>query len=208
MVYSVDVYDKTGKVVETLKLNEEMFSDAKINKTLIQEYYLLQQANARQGGAHTKTRAEVAGSGKKLYRQKGTGNARVGDRRSPIRVGGGIAFGPRKERDFSKKMTKKARRSALYSLLTVKVQDNAVMWLKDFSMKTPSTKKAFEVLTKMGISNDKVLVVLDKKEESLVKSFRNLENARYLLLDYLNPVDLLKHNKVVFLQSALEKLNK
>ncbi len=208
MVYSVDVYDKMGKVVDTVKLNEEVFSNKEVNKTLVQEYYLLQQANARRWGAHTKTRAEVAGSGKKLYRQKGTGNARVGDRRSPIRVGGGIAFGPRKERDFTKKMTKKARKVALYSLLTLKLQDNAILWLKDFSMKTPSTKKAFEVLTKIGVSDDRVLVVLDKKEESLVKSFRNLENAKYLLLDYLNPVDLLKHNKVVFMQSALERLNK
>ncbi len=208
MVYSVDIYDKTGKIVETMKLNKDIFADEKVNKALIQEYYLLQQANARQSSAHTKTRAEVAGSGKKLYRQKGTGNARVGDRRSPIRVGGGIAFGPRKERDFSKKMTKKARRSALCGLLTLKLQDKAVMGLKDFTFKTPSTKKAVEVLNKMGVAQETVLVVLEKRDESLVKSFRNLGNAKYLFVDYLNPADLLKYNKVVFFQSALEKINK
>lgn len=208
MVYSVDVYDKTGKIVDTMKLNKDLFADEKVNTTLIQEYYLLQQANARRGGAHTKTRSEVSGSGKKLYRQKGTGNARVGDRRSPIRVGGGVAFGPRSERDFTKKMTKKARKSALYGLLTVKLKDNAVVGLKDFSMKTPNTKKAVEVLQKIGVGEDKVLVVLNKKEESLIKSFRNLEGVKYLLVDYLNPVDLLNYSKIVFFQSALEQLNK
>lgn len=208
MVYSVDIYDKTWKVVDTVALNKEKFADELVNKTLVQEYLLLQQANARMSNAHTKTRAEVAGSGKKLYRQKWTGNARVGDRRSPIRVGGGIAFGPRSERDYSKKMTKKARKVALNSLLTVKAQNAWILGLKDFTMKTPSTKKAATVIEKMGLAEDRVLLVMTEKEESLVKSFRNLEKVKYLLVNYLNPLDLMKYNKVVFFQSALEEINK
>ncbi|MBR2157934.1 50S ribosomal protein L4 [bacterium] len=85
MVYSVDVYDKTGKVSSKFELNPEVFSDEKINTSLIHEYLLLQEANARNAIASTKTRGEVSGSGRKLYKQKGTGNARVGDRNSPIR---------------------------------------------------------------------------------------------------------------------------
>lgn len=208
MSYSVDIYDKLWKVVDTVKLDESLFSDEIVNPTLIQEYYLLQRANARQSSAHTKTRGEVAGSGKKLYRQKGTGNARVGDRRSPIRVGGGIAFGPRKEKDFSKTMTKKARNKALRGLLTLKLQNTDVLGLKEFTMKTPSTKEVINVLSKLGLDNTKTLVVVEKKDDAIIKSFRNLADVKYLLVDYLNPTDLMHFDKVVFFESALNKINK
>lgn len=123
MVYAVDVYDKNGKLTSKFDLNPELFSDEIVNPSLIHEYLLLQQANARNVIASTKTRAEVAGSGRKLYKQKGTGNARVGDKNSPIRRHGGVAFGPTAERDFEKTMTKKARKLALNGLLTLKVKE-------------------------------------------------------------------------------------
>ncbi len=208
MTYSVDVYDKLWKVVNTVALDASLYADEIVNPSLIQEYYLLQRANARQASAHTKTRGEVAGSGKKLYRQKGTGNARVGDRRSPIRVGGGIAFGPRKEKDFSKTMTKKARNKALRGLLTLKLQNDEVLGLQEFTMKAPSTKEVVSILDKMGLAATKTLVVVDQKDDTIVKSFRNLENVKYLLVDYLNPVDLMHFDKVVFFESALNKINK
>lgn len=123
MVYAVDVYDKNGKLASKVDLNPELFSDEIVNPSLIHEYLLLQQANARNVIASTKTRAEVAGSGRKLYKQKGTGNARVGDKNSPIRRHGGVAFGPTAERNFEKTMTKKARKLALNGLLTLRVKE-------------------------------------------------------------------------------------
>ena len=123
MVYAVDVYDKNGKLTSKFDLNPELFSDEIVNPSLIHEYLLLQQANARNVIASTKTRAEVAGSGRKLYKQKGTGNARVGDKNSPIRRHGGVAFGPTAERNFEKTMTKKAKKLALNGLLTLKVKE-------------------------------------------------------------------------------------
>ena len=123
MVYAVDVYDKNGKLTSKFDLNPGLFSDEIVNPSLIHEYLLLQQANARNVIASTKTRAEVAGSGRKLYKQKGTGNARVGDKNSPIRRHGGVAFGPTAERNFEKTMTKKARKLALNGLLTLKVKE-------------------------------------------------------------------------------------
>ena len=122
-MYAVDVYDKNGKLTSKVDLNPELFSDEIVNPSLIHEYLLLQQANARNVIASTKTRAEVAGSGRKLYKQKGTGNARVGDKNSPIRRHGGVAFGPTAERNFEKTMTKKARKLALNGLLTLKVKE-------------------------------------------------------------------------------------
>ena len=206
MVYTVDVYDKTWKVASKFELNPEVFSDEKINTSLIHEYLLLQEANARNAIASTKTRGEVSGSGRKLYKQKGTGNARVGDRNSPIRRHGWVAFGPSSERVYEKAMTKKARKVALNGLITMKVKDGIVCWLDIDTMK-PSTKDAIALLSKMWKNEKKVLLVLDKKEEWIVKSFRNIDGLKYLMVDYLNPRDLMNADAVVFLKPALEFVN-
>ena len=207
MWYTVDIYDKTWKVVSNLKLDESIFSDEKVNYNLIHEYYLLQSSNARVAIAHTKNRWEVAWSGKKLYRQKWTWNARVWDRRSPIRVGGWIAFWPRSDRNFTKYMNKKTRNLALNWLITLKAKDNELLWLKDFDLKEPKTKEAVEILTNIWLNNTKVLFVLNEKNENIIKSFRNINNVKYLLADYLNPKDLLEYDKVLFFESALNKIN-
>lgn len=206
MVYAVDVYDKNGKVASKFDLKPELFSDEIVNPSLIHEYLLLQQANARNVIASTKTRAEVAGSGRKLYKQKGTGNARVGDKNSPIRRHGGVAFGPSSERNFEKTMTKKARKLALNGLLTLKVKEGIVSGL-DLDTMEANTKSAIDLLAKMGNQNKKVLFVLDKKEDGIVKSFRNIGGLKYLLVDYLNPYDLINAEAIVFLKPALEFVN-
>lgn len=207
MWYTIDIYDKTWKKISTLKLNNEIFSEDKINYNLIHEYYLLQTSNARNPIAHTKTRWEVAGSGKKLYRQKGTGYARVWDRRSPIRIGGGVVFWPRNEKNYTKSMNKKSRQLALSGILTLKAKDKNIIWLKDFEMKEPKTKEALNILTNIWLNKEKTLFVLNEKNINLIKSFRNLNNVKYLLADYLNPKDLLEYNKILFLESALNKIN-
>ena len=206
MVYAVDVYDKQGKLTSKFELNPAIFADENVNPSLIHEYFLLQTANARNVIASTKTRAEVSGSGRKLYKQKGTGNARVGDKNSPIRRHGGVAFGPSSERNFEKTMTKKARKLALNGLLTMKVKEGVISGL-DLDTMEPNTKVALSLLAAMGNAGKKVLLVLDKKEEGVVKSFRNIEGLKYLLVDYLNPYDLMHADAIIFLKPALEFVN-
>jgi large subunit ribosomal protein L4 len=207
MTYKLDVHNMKGKVVGSLELSDTLFNDEIINPSLIHEYYLLQQANARISRAHTKVRSEVAGSGRKLYKQKGTGNARVGDLRSPIRRKGGVVFGPRSERNFTKAMNKKARKKALYGLLTIKLQGDDVVVLDKFDVQTPKTSIALETIKAVGLNNTKTLMVLDKKSELIEKSWRNLPNIKCITVAYLNPVDLLSYDKVLFLQAALDKIN-
>ena len=206
MGYSVDVYNTDGKVVSKVELNANLFADEKINKTLIQEYLLFQQANGRVAIADTKDRSEVSGSGKKLYRQKGTGNGRVWDKNSPLRRHGWIAFGPTSARNFEKMMTKKARKVAMNGIITMKAKDSAICGLSLDKME-PKTKEAASIIERIGLSNQKVLLVLDAKNEGIEKSFRNIAKVKYILVDYLNPRDVLNADKVVFLEKALTKLN-
>ena len=206
MGYSVDVYNTEGKIVSKVDLNTELFSDEKVNKTLIQEYLLLQQANARVAIADTKDRSEVSGSGRKLYRQKGTGNGRVWDKNSPLRRHGWIAFWPTSARNFEKFMTKKARRKAMNGIITMKAQESALYGLALEKME-PKTKEAVSIVEKLGLANQKVLLVLDSKNEWIEKSFRNIAKVKYILVDYLNPRDVLHADKVVFLEKALAKIN-
>ena len=206
MGYSVDVYNTEGKIVSKVDLNSDLFSDEKVNKTLIQEYLLLQQANGRVAIADTKDRSEVSGSGRKLYRQKGTGNGRVWDKNSPLRRHGWIAFWPTSARNFEKFMTKKARKKAMNGIITMKAQESTLYGLALEKME-PKTKEAVSIVEKLGLSNQKVLLVLDSKNEWIEKSFRNIAKVKYILVDYLNPRDVLHADKVVFLEKALTKIN-
>lgn len=207
MAYSIDIYDINGKKVSTFILNEKLFSDEIINTNLIHEYYLLQSSNSRNNPAKVKGRGEVSGSGRKLFKQKGTGNARAGDKNSPIRRGGGVAFGPRGERNFIKTMTKKARKIALQGLLTLKAQQNELLGIQKVSFSTPKTKPAAELLQKLGLQSQKVLFVMDDNDDTVKKSFRNLEGVKYLSVDYLNPADLMYADKVLFTEASLTKIN-
>ena len=207
MGYSVDVYNTEGKIVSKVDLNSDLFSDEKVNKTLIQEYLLLQQANGRVAIADTKDRSEVSGSGKKLYRQKGTWNGRVWDKNSPLRRHGWVAFWPTSARNFEKFMTKKARKKAMNGIITMKAQESALCGLVLEKME-PKTKEAVSIVERLGLSNQKVLLVLDSKNEWIEKSFRNIAKVKYILVDYLNPRDVLHADKVVFLEKALAKINK
>lgn len=207
MTYSVDIYNAKGKVIDAVELNQLIFSDEKINKDLIHEYYLLQQANARLPIAHTKTRSEVQWSGRKLFKQKGTGNARPGDLRSPIRRKWGVAFGPRSERSYTKSMTKKARKLALNGLLTIKAQNSALFGLDAFGLTQIRTKDALATLAAIGLSGKKILVVLSEKDAIVEKSLRNLDWVKYIYVNYLNPSDLLYYDTVLLLKPALDIIN-
>ena len=208
MVYTIDIYDKSGKVVSNFALDETIFDDALVNKDLIHEYYLLQTSNARHNIASVKWRWEVHGSGRKLYKQKGTGGARPGDKNSPVRKWGWVAFGPRGVENYTKSMNKKARKIALNSIITLKAKAGELMGLKNLTLSAPKTKDAHEILKNIWIASKKVLFVIVEKDENILKSFRNLPKVKYLYADYLNPADLMWYHTVLFLESALATLNK
>lgn len=208
MVYKIDVLNTEWKVIKEKALNEVIFNDANINEWLIHEFVLMQLANARHSIAHTKTRGEVNYSGKKLYRQKWTGRARVWDAWSPIRKHWWVAFGPRNVVNYHKDMPKLMRRKALFGTLTLKARDNEIICLDKYPFDQIKTKDAFNVLKNLGLSDQKTLLVLPNNEQKdiIVKSFRNIESLKYLFVDYVNPYDLLTYKKVVFLEESLDKL--
>ena len=170
---------------------------------LMHRAVLRQQAHSRQGTASTLTRAEVRGGGRKPYKQKGTGRARQGSIRTPLRPGGGIIFGP-KPRSYNLAMNRKERRLALRTALMARVDD--ILVVKDFgsSLKSPKTKEIVEALTRLGLSSDsKVLIVLSKPSDVIRRSIRNLEKVKLIAADQLNVFDLLNANSLVVGEQAL-----
>jgi len=170
---------------------------------LIHRFVLRQQAHSRQGTASTLTRAEVRGGGRKPYKQKGTGRARQGSIRTPLRPGGGIIFGP-KPRTYSLSMNRKERRLALRTALMSRINDLKVV--KDFgkALKTPKTSEIIGVLERLGIASDsKVLIILVEPSDTISRSIRNLEKVKLIAADQLNVFDLLNANSLVVGEDAL-----
>jgi large subunit ribosomal protein L4 len=170
---------------------------------LIHRFVLRQQAHSRQGTASTLTRAEVRGGGRKPYKQKGTGRARQGSIRTPLRPGGGIIFGP-KPRTYSLSMNRKERRLALRTALMSRINDLKVV--KDFgkALKTPKTSEIIGVLGRLGIASDsKVLIILVEPSDTISRSIRNLEKVKLIAADQLNVFDLLNANSLVVGEDAL-----
>ena len=200
------VFSKDGKETGKVTLPEAVFGAA-WNPDLVHEVVVGMQANARAGTAHTKDRSEVRGGGKKPWRQKGTGRARHGSRRSPIWTGGGVTFGPRTEKDFSVKINKKARAKALASVLSKKQADGEVIFVDSLAMEAPKTADAKAAFTAIanGSGNDAMaqkrknaaLVVLADRNLATEKSFRNFNNIEVAQAKDINPVDLLTYKYVV-----------
>ncbi len=183
--------------------------DVKINPDLIQQAVITQRANARQILAHVKDRSEVRGGGKKPWRQKGTGQARHGSIRSPLWKGGGVTFGPRKERIFKKKINKKMKRKALFMVLTSKVKDNELILLDKLELKEPKTKLMTEVLKNIFKENNKsVLVVIPKKDENIIRAIRNIPKTKILRADSLNVLDLLSFKYLLMPENAIKVIEK
>lgn len=193
------------KEIGTIELNESVFG-IDINEGLIHRALVYQLSNARQVVAHTKTRAEVRGSTRKIYKQKGTGKARAWGNRSPIRIWGWVAFGPRNTVNFTKAMNKKERRLALCSILSSKVKSNNVLVLDTLHFSEAKTKNMVSVLSAIPYTKN-VLLALASKNEAIEKSARNIPNVKTLTTDYLNIQDLLKYTTLVLLKDSVEKLN-
>lgn len=201
---NVSVFNMAGEEVGNVDLPESIF-EARVNRGLMHQALVRQLANARQGTHKTKGRSEVNRTTAKMYRQKGTGNARHGSRRAPIFVGGGVAHGP-KPRSYEKGMPRKMRRAALRSALTVKAGNGDIVVLDSLSMDQPKTKEIAAVLERL-VKSSSALVLLPERDENVDKSIRNLSNAKSLRASYLNVRDLLGYDKVVMPLSSLEALN-
>jgi len=187
-----------------VQLNESIFN-VPIKKHVLWEVVKWQLAKRRAGTHSTKTRGEVAYSGRKLLPQKGTGNARHGDKGANIFVGGGIAHGP-KPRDYSYNLNKKVRRKALKMALSDRAKEGNIVVVEDFTFEQPKTKQAVEFLKSLGLEKEKVLLVIPQKDENVQKSFRNLPKVIVLPAEGLNVYDILWANKVVITKGALEKI--
>ena len=188
-----------------VELKPEVFN-VEVKRHVLWEVVKWQLASRRQGTHSTKTRGEVAYSGRKLLPQKGTGNARHGDRGANIFVGGGVAHGP-KPRDYYYPLPKKVRRLGLKMALSLKAKENNLLIVDSLDLgDVPKTKKAIEVLKNLGIYPQKVLVVLPQKEEVIYKSFRNLPYVSVLPVEGLNVYDILWADKLLITAQALNKI--
>lgn len=190
-----------------VEVRDDVFN-VKVKKHVLWEVVKWQLAKRRQGTHSTKTRGEVAYSGRKILPQKGTGNARHGERGANIFVGGGVAHGP-KPRDYEYPLPKKVRKLGLKMALSDKAQSNGIIFVDKIDLgEKPKTKKAIEFLKNLGIEEEKVLVVIPEKTEVLYLSFRNLPNVKVLLPEGLNVYDILWADKVVIQKDCLERIYK
>ncbi len=201
MATTIDIKDLAGKKVGSVELPAAWF-DGEVNIPVMHQVVTAQLAAARQGTHKTKTRGEVAGGGRKPWRQKGTGRARQGSIRSPQWVGGGVAHG-RVPKDWSQRVNKKVKRAALRSALTDRANSDAVAVVRDLTFASPRTREAVAALQALGIGG-KALVVLANWDNATVRSFRNLPTVHTLVVDQLNTYDVLNSDVVVFDEAALE----
>ena len=192
---------KSGKVSLDLKVAKDTSAGDLLHRAVLR-----QLANKRQGTASTLTRSEVRGGGRKPYKQKGTGRARQGSIRTPLRPGGGIVFGP-KPRSYNLDMNRKERRLALRTALMSRASD--IQTVEDFgsSLTTPKTKEIVKGLDRLGIDKtQKILIILDNPSTNIRKSIHNIPNIKLVLADQLNVFDILNANQLVIGNSAIEKI--
>ena len=199
---SVKVYNIEGKEVGTMELNDAVFG-VEVNEHLMHMAVVSQLANKRQGTQSAKTRAEVSGGGRKPWKQKGTGHARQGSTRSPQWTGGGVVFAP-KPRVYSIKMNKKEKAAAIKSVLTSKVAEEKFIVVEGLTFDEIKTKKMAAVLENLKVN--KALVVLDKKDENVILSARNLPAVRTTMSGSVNVYDVLKYDNVVITKEAVAQI--
>ena len=198
----VSVYNMEGKEVGTAELNDSIFG-VEINEHLVHMAVLQQLANNRQGTQKAKTRSEVSGGGRKPWRQKGTGHARQGSTRSPQWTGGGVVFAPT-PRDYSFKLNKKEKQAALKSVLTDKVQNDALVVVDELKLDEIATKECAKVMKNLNV--EKGLVVLGNNDQNVVLSARNMADVNTEVVNAINVYDILSAGKLVLTKDALEKI--
>ncbi len=212
-----ELYNQNAEVIGEAELPDGIFG-VKMNPDLVHQAIVAQMANARQVIAHTKGRGEVRGGGKKPWRQKGTGRARHASIRSPIWKGGGVAFGPTKERNFEKKINKKTKRKALFMALSSKVTDKELMLLDSLKLSAPKTKEALNVINSLsgkmaGYKNmkkkrDSILFVMPEKDKMILQAVNNLPFVETTDAKSLNVRDLLEKKYLILLKDAVPVIEK
>ena len=199
---NVSVFNMEGKEVGTIELNDAVFGVA-VNEHLVHMAVVQQLANNRQGTQKAKTRAEVSGGGRKPWRQKGTGHARQGSIRAPQWKGGGVVFAP-VPRDYSFKMNKKEKQAALKSVLTDKVQNDALVVVDELKLDEIATKEFAKVMKNLNV--EKGLVVLADNDQNVVLSARNMADVNTEVVNAINVYDILSAGKLVLTKDALSKI--
>lgn len=193
-----------GKELRSVALSDSVFG-REVSEGAIYHAVRNELANDRVGGASTKTRSEVAGSHRKPWRQKGTGRARSGTYQSPVRVGGGVAFGPR-PRDYSYKLPRKMKRAAMTSLLSMKNQEESLLIVEDFTVESGKTKDLNQILSALtGV--ERTVLVLGDDDRMVKRAGRNISRMKFLSYNRLRAHDLLYTDKIVVTESAAKKLN-
>jgi len=196
------VYNLAGEVVKHIEISDHIFA-ASFNGAVVHQAMVRQRANARQGTASTKTRGEVSGSTRKLFRQKHTGFARAGSRKSPLRRGGGVIFGP-SPRSYKQAMPKKMRQLALRCVLSAKVKVRELMVLEQLKLDEPRTKEMTQILAALGVDSSALIVTIEP-ESNVVKSARNLPRIRTVPVNLLNVVDILSCKTLLVTEAAVRK---
>ncbi len=203
---SLPIYDISGKEVGKYEIDPAAIAE-KINKQLLHDVVVMYQASARQGSFGTKSRGMVSGSTKKMYRQKGTGNARAGSRRSNIRRGGGHAFA-KKPRDFSYRLPKKAVRAATRMAIAGKIQDEQVIVVDELNLDTPKTKVVAGLMKAVGLEGRSALIATESHNPTVYKSARNLSGVEVLNVSDLNALAVLRPDCMVVTKAAMDSIKK
>lgn len=199
---TADVYNMDGEKVSETNLADEVF-DVPVKQHVLHEMVTMQLTNRRAGTAATKGRSNVRGGGQKPYRQKGTGRARAGTRRSPLWRGGGVVFGP-SPRSYGYKVPKRVRRQALKMALTSKLQDKALMVVDRLDFEPVKTKRFVEVM--VALKTRRALIVTDRKIESLELSSRNVPDVKVLRSEGLNVYDILRFKNLILLEPSVKQV--
>jgi len=197
------VYNQEGKETEAVLLPKDIF-EVKMNPDLVHQVVSSQMANRRKTLAHAKDRSEVSGGGRKPWRQKGTGRARHGSIRSPLWKGGGVTFGPTKERVFKKKINKKAKKQALFMVLSAKAKSNSILILDlDFKQIPTKTKQMAEFLKKFPLKGS-ALIALPKKDENFIRVTKNIPQIETLEARNLNALDMLSFKHLILPKESIK----
>jgi large subunit ribosomal protein L4 len=200
-----NVVDLRGSVLKHIELDDRVFG-IQPNAAVVHQAVVTQEANARQGTHDTRTRGEVAGGGKKPYRQKGTGYARQGSKRAPHYKGGGVVFGPH-PRSHAKALPRKMRRLALRSVLSSRFAEEAVMVVDAFTLEAAKTKSLLETLSTLG-ATEGALIVLGERSITLFRAARNLDHVHVVTPNGLNLLDILRMPRLIFAEAALAELTR
>jgi large subunit ribosomal protein L4 len=198
----IDIYNLQAEKISQMEINEDLFEKL-VRKDILHQVVLSQLASKRSGTASTKTRADVNASGKKLYKQKGTGNARVGNEGAQHRRGGGVAFGP-KPRTYSIKIHKKIKKAAIKMALADKFQNDRLVVIEDFNLSEIKTKQFVEVMKRFNVN--KALIVTEEKNDILEKSSKNIPWVKVIRHQGLNVYDILNHDHLFLVKSAIKKI--